>query len=224
MKKFLRTIKRILDKNTGGKTDEIYWRFRHFFKSKWAQDYVLEDSLNHPHRKLLVEKISSFFPFNSVLEVGCASGPNLYLLAKKFPEVKLYGIDISSKAIQDGQKWFPEKGVKNVFLSCGKTNNLKKFPSKSIDVCFSDAVLIYSPPSQIEKSLKEMLRVSKKAIILNEWHSDSPKSIYIDHWVHNYKLLLGKFLPSKKINFIKLSEDVWGGDWARYGYIIEITL
>ncbi len=38
------------------------------------------------------------------------------------------------------------------------------------------------------------------------------------------KKLLKKILLEEKINFTKISEDIWAGDWAKYGYIIEVDL
>jgi len=121
------------------------------------------------------------------LEIGCASGPNLYLLAKKFPEIKLYGIDISKKAIEIGKKKFNEEKILNVILETGNPSDLQKFFNKSIDIIFSDACLIYISPKKINSVVEEMVRIAKKAIILCEQHSDNSNSFYNGNWGHNYK-------------------------------------
>lgn len=220
MKKLLRRIKRLANKIFGTKIDELYWEFRHVFDKKWAESYISEESINHPHRKFLIEKISNYFPLESVLEIGCASGPNLYLLAKKFPGAEFYGIDISRKAIEIGKDFFKKEKINNVFLNIGKADKLKKFKDKSIDLIFTDATLIYLAPDKISRVIKEMLRVAKKAIILNEWHSNSPQSFYDGHWLHNYKVLFNKFVEKAKINFTKLPEE----KWTKYGYLVEIKI
>jgi len=220
----LRKIKRLLDKILGTKTDEFYWRFRHLLNKRWSENYILQDSINNLHRKFLIDKISTLAPLKNILEIGCASGPNLYLLSKRFPNSKIYGTDISSKAIATGKKWFENKNIKNIFLFTAKAENLKNFPDKSIDVVFTDATLICIGPDKIGKVIKEMLRVVKKAIILIEWHSDLPKSFYNDHWVHNYKLLFNKFISEDNIKFTKIDPGLWGGDWGKLGYIIEVIL
>jgi len=224
MKKLLRKIKRFLDKVLGTKSDELYWKSRHFFNKKWAEKYISEESLNHPHRKFLIDKISACVPFENVLEIGCASGPNLYLLAKKFPNIKIYGVDISKKAVMTGQKWFQKQNIRNISLFSGRAENLSQFSDKAIDIIFTDAVLICIGPDKIKKLINEMLRVAKKAIILNEWHSDDFEHFCDDHWVHNYKLLFKKFIPEEKIKFTKLPENLWGGNWSKFGYIIEIII
>lgn len=224
IKLILRKIKRLANKIFGTIIDEFYWRFRHIFDKKWAQNYISQTSISSPHRIILVKKISSFFPFDSVLEFGSASGPNLYLLAKKFPEVKFYGIDISKKAIKTGKEYFKKEGIKNIFLEIGKIENLRKFQNKSIDVIFTDAVLIYVGPDKINFAIKEMLRIAKKAIILCEQHSELPSLIYKDRWIYNYKFLFGNSIPEDKIKISKVSSEDWKGEWEKSGYIIEIIL
>ncbi len=220
----LRIIKRFLDKFLGStRSDKLFWQFRHFLDRNWANSYISEQSLNHPHRGILIEKISNYYPFEKVLEVGSASGPNLYLLAQKFPQVNFYGIDVSGKAVADGKKFFAKKGINNVFLQSMGALQLESFGDKSIDVVFSDAALIYIGLDKIDFVLREMSRIAKKAIILCEQHTEE-RSFYDDKWVHNYEKIIGKILPMSKSNFTKISKDIWGGDWGKFGYIIEIIL
>jgi len=221
IKRLLRSIKRLLDKIVGTIIDELYWRSRN---NAWAEKYLSPQSIAHPHRQFLIGRISRYSPFESILEVGCASGPNLYLLAKQFPDVKLYGTDINERAIKIGCRWFAAKGINSLSLSAHKAEDLKSFHDKSIDIIFTDAALICIGPDKIEHVLKEFIRVAKKVLIFNEWHSESPASIYNDHWIHNYRVLLKRFVPENNIRFTKITEDIWTGDWAKYGYIIEVSM
>jgi len=225
IKKILRRIKRILIATLGTKTDEIFWRFRHIFDSGWAKEYISEDSMKSPSRQLWVEKMSRYFPFKTVLEFGCASGPNLYRLAKEFPKAKFYGVDISRKAISEGKKFFEKENVKNVFLKAGSIESLRDFSDKSIDLVFTDALLIYLGTDKIKNVLKEILRIAKKGVIFFELHHNKPASVYQDNWIHNYKLLLEDFGLSQKIKITKLPKNIWhSGGWAEYGHIIEVLL
>jgi 2-polyprenyl-3-methyl-5-hydroxy-6-metoxy-1,4-benzoquinol methylase len=149
-------------------TDEE-WATRHIHEGKeWIENYW--KSRNHPHRSFLVKRICNFSPINSVLEIGCASGPNLYQIAKKFPDAKIRGIDINPMAVQEGNKWFEKEGIHNVKLEVGKAQELMEFADQSFDVVLTDAVLIYIPPDEIKQVVKEMLRISR-ALVLNEWHT-----------------------------------------------------
>ena len=223
MKKFLRIVKRIVNRLFGTKSDMLFWRFRHTLDSKWPESYLSEISLNHLHRKILVDVIVKYRP-KSVLEIGCASGPNLVLLSQKLPNVKLKGIDVSAKAIETGQKYLESKNVKNVKLNIGNVLNLKNFPDKSFDVVFTDATLIYVDKNKIENVLKELTRITRKAVILTEWNIESYESHYIGHWAHNYKKIFKEIAPGAEIKLTKINPEIWPGDWAKYGYIIECKI
>lgn len=224
IKRILRKIKRMMVNVFGSKTDELYWRFRHIFDRSWAKSYISNESINSIDKKIFTEKILNYLPIKSVLEFGCSSGPNLCLLAGKLPNAKIYGVDISAKAIKEGRKYFGEKNIKNVCLEQGSLEALKRFSDKSIDLVFTNAVLIYFGKDKIEKAIKEFLRISKKAVILFEMHRDSGESAYNDNWIHNYKKLFGKFLPEEKIKISKFPEDILSGDWKKFGRIIEIIV
>lgn len=224
IKKILRKIKRIMIRILGSKTDEFYWRFRHIFEKSWARTYISHKSIEDPHRKFLLERIASHSPFGNILEIGCAAGPNLYLIAKKFPETKLYGIDISKKAIKIGQDFFKKENIQNVLLNSGKADDLKKFKDKSIDLVFTDAVLIYFGPDRINSVIQEMIRITRKGLILVELHHDLPVSVYKDNWIHNYRLLFNNFVPGEKIKIIKMPSGMRAGDWEKWGHITEIIL
>lgn len=206
------------------KMEEFFWKFRHLIDKTWAESYLSKQSINHPHRKILIDKISNFFPFENVLEIGCASGPNLYLLAQKFPNAKFYGIDISDRAINTGRKFFDNKNINNVFLETSKFEGIRIFRDKSMDIVFTDAVLIYEGPKEIDLVIKEMVRIAKKAIILCEQHSNFSRHYFDNHWIHSYNLLFEKFLPKDKIKMYKIPSAIWGGDWGKVGYIIEAVL
>lgn len=219
----LKLIKRFLDKILGTGSDELFWKLRHFIDRDWAKNYVSEKAINHPHRKLLIEKISENAPFESVLEIGSASGANLFLLSEKYPESKFYGIDVSKKAIEEGKKFFKKKDIKNVFLQNLSASQLESFGDKSMDVVFSDAAIIYVGEDKIDAVFKNLFRIARKAIVLCEQHTDG-KAFYDNRWIHNYREIVKKIRPNAKINFAKIPNGVFGGDWDKYGYIIKINL
>jgi len=149
-------------------TTDKEWATRHLYEKSWVEDYW--KSRDHPHRAFLVEKICKYAPINSILEVGCASGPNLYNIAKKFPNAEIRGIDINPSAVEKGNEWLKQEGISNVKLEVGRAQELNRFANKSFDIVFTDAVLIYISPNEIKKVVKEMLRISR-VVILNEWHA-----------------------------------------------------
>lgn len=227
----VRSVQRYL---LGTNVDEKYWATRHLRKGDdwgnqdgdWARGYW--DSRNHTHRSFLIERISELSP-SSILEIGCNCGPNLYILAKKFPDAEIRGIDINSMAVQKGNEWFTQEGISNVKLLVGKADDLRQFQDKSFDVVFTDAVLIYIGPDKIKKVVEEMLRVARKALIFLEWHCFNSKSnslgVYVGHWMRDYVALLKEFVPGNKIRVIKMPEDIWADqNWQKWGGVIEVIM
>jgi ubiquinone/menaquinone biosynthesis C-methylase UbiE len=224
-------------------TDEE-WSVRHLHEESWIENYW--KSRDHPHRHYLVEKINKFSP-KSVLEIGCASGPNLYHIAKKFPDAEIIGIDINPMAVQKGNEWLRQEGISNVELKVGRAQELDQFADKSFDVVFTDAVLIYISPNEIRHVTKEMLRIGR-VIILIEWHvfnrwiasllsryyylrtrnpSFKPRtassSLYVGHWARDYAMLFEEFVSKEKVRITKLPKGVWNDkNWRRWGAIIEV--
>jgi ubiquinone/menaquinone biosynthesis C-methylase UbiE len=92
---------------------------------------------------------------SSVLDVGCAKGFMLYDLKKIIPGIKVSGIDISRYAVQNS------KIEVRRFL---KVANAKKlpFPNKSFDVVVSINTIHNLNKRDCAKSLKEIMRVTKK--------------------------------------------------------------
>ena len=64
-----------------------YWSER---KIDWVKSYL--ELWNHPHRNYLSYRCS-LFPWQSMIEVGCASGPNLFHFIKRFPGRDIGGVD-----------------------------------------------------------------------------------------------------------------------------------
>jgi len=192
------------------------WSTRHLYDEDWIMGYWR--SRNHPHRSFLVERISKFFP-NSVLEIGCTCGPNLYRIAKKFPDAEVRGIDINPMAIQKGNEWFKQEGISNVKLEVGSAQELKQFADKSFDVVFTDAVLIYISPDEIKQVVKGMLRIGR-IIVLNEWHSFNKwLALLLNSYFH---LKLKYLLPRRQFKTLNsslkpksASLGLFVGHWVR---------
>ena len=215
-KRYYNLRKLLETKVFGTKFQELFWKMR---KKEQGVNYCLSSS--HPHRDLLIKTIEGHNP-ESILEVGSASGPNLILLAQKFPKVEIKGIDINSNFVKMGNRYFQEKSILNVKLFKSKADNLD-FKDKSFDLVFTDAVLIHIGPDKIKKVVNELKRVAKKSIILLEHHSEEVDELGFynnPRWLRNYR----KLFKDCEVKMTKISSDNWEGDWGRYGYIIEIIL
>ena len=243
MKKFKQFIKRW--PRAYARIQRLYYRLLYFAETsllgtrinEWAWRYFhrispeeLGNSVVHPHRWFLINRIEKYSPFDTVLEIGSNAGQNLLLLAQRFPEVEFHGIDINSRFVAAGSNWLAGKGVTNVSLTVKRADRVDDFGDRSFDIVFSDATLMYVGPDKIRGILREMRRVSCKAILMNEWHledaNSSDSSLWYDlHWVHNYRLLLEGLVSADKISITKLPKDLWGGGgWEEYGSLVEVDL
>lgn len=223
----------------GTRVKERQWATRHLRKGerrrddwgKGSNDGIkgYRDSRNHLHRPFLIEAISKFNP-SSILEIGCNCGPNLYLLAKKFPDAEIIGIDINPVAVQKGNEWFAQEGISNIKLLESKADELEQFHDKSFDVVFTWAVLILVRLDKIKEVMKEMIRITRKRLIILEMYGkDKNKGLGFYHgiyWKRDYVALLRQFIPDfpeDKIHITKFPEDLWnpGGGGTLVEFITE---
>lgn len=224
---------------------KIYWtlQFEHLLEfligtrareRQWASRSIAEgywQDRDHPAKHYLAERIAAYQPVNSILEVGCASGPNLYLIAKKFPQTQIVGIDINRAAIEYGNRRFAEEGIDNVKLLVGQADELGEFQDRAFDIVFTNAVLIYIGPDKINKVIQPMLRIASKALVLMECHcfqtGKDPEGkgfYYGGNWLRDYRALLKQFVPEEQIRVTKIPEDVWPGEpWRTFGAVIEVV-
>ena len=196
-----------------------YWERRQI---DWRQAYWNPE---HPHREVIVRALKGV-KFNSIIEVGCASGANLQKIKKAFPHVEIGGIDISSDAIKTAIEIFGDRAavlevsdVKEIFLS-----------DKSADVVLSDMCLIYLDPLNIYKAIQEIKRVARNNILLVEFHHKSwfkrlALRIFAGYNSYNYEKLLKRH-GFYDIEFYKLTEADWptGEPQKTFGYVISARI
>ncbi len=208
----------------GTKAQEQRWARRSIAAGYWQ-------NREHPSKRFLVDRIAAYAPFASVLEAGCASGPSLYLLAKRFPRAEITGIDINAAAVEYGNRQFTREGITNVKLLADKADRLGRFPDKSFDIVFTNALLIYIGPDKIERVMEDMLRLSRKALVLMECHAFEPgrdatgRGFSQDgNWIRDYAALLKRLVPEKSLRISRIPEEVWPVEpWRSFGAVIEVV-
>ena len=175
-----------------------YWRGRNddAIRSYW------DNRIDRNRGGFLLRIVGEHLP-ESVLEIGCNCGNNLYALAAEYPRAKLVGIDINPRAVELGATWLEEAGIGNVTLVAGRAEGLNRFPDRSFDIVFSWATLIYPRPPEIRKILADMTRIARKAVVLLEVQSAVALSgrqaagVYVmGHWKRDYVSLLTEVAPS----------------------------
>lgn len=197
--------------------DENYWRARQkddkerdwgYGKDNWVEDYSA--SVDHPHRATIVELLKTF-EWAYLLEVGCSSGPNLKLIRDAFPDKALFGMDVNADSVMEAKKFLPD----NVAVRQGAVNHIH-FIDGYFDVVLADAVLMYTTPEDIERAMKEIDRVAKRAVLIVDRFAEN-EEITGHVWGRNYTRILEDMGYS--VMEVPMTEELWptSKNWQKYG-------
>jgi SAM-dependent methyltransferase len=94
-------------------------------------------------------------PGDKILDIGCGKGFLLYDFTKVVPGVEVFGIDISGYAIANSKEEVSDR------LQIGNATSLP-FPDRHFDFVYSITTLHNLHCYDLDKSLREMQRVSRK--------------------------------------------------------------
>lgn len=172
----------------------FFWQFRHLIDGSYHE--LPPHLLSHdPHRMRLCDLIEAT-AVQSCLEVGCADGANLSVLAARFPSCRLSGLDLNPRALR-----IARERVRNLGGSVGdmRTGSAAKLPfhDNSYDVVLSDAVFMYLTPQMALSALREMGRVSLQLILVHTFSDDSllASQVLDGNWVHPLRRLIFASAP-----------------------------
>ncbi len=180
----------------------------------------------HPHRQIIVDLLRETNP-ESVLELGCGYGQNLYNIKKAFPNARVVGIDENRLRIVLGKSKMEEEGL-DIKMSIGNIFT-EEFPEKSFDVVLTDATLlmIKMTEEEIKSVIQKIVKTARKMIVLVEWHNFNVKLPGLDvgeRFVRNYVELLNMF-GVKDIKLRKITEEEWASpNWHTVGFFITAKL
>jgi ubiquinone/menaquinone biosynthesis C-methylase UbiE len=225
MNKIKNIIINILNNKTIKRISDIYFnRKKYIWKHMNVDDAKLFwDSRNDEKKNNYLSSLFEGYKPRSILEIGCNCGNKLYPLALRYPDAKLFGLDINHNAIEYGKEKIKEEGIQNIILQLGTAIDMTQYSSRSMDVVFSWATLIYILPKDIASVLSEMYRVTNKSLIILEMHSsdiikqNEINGIYFGgNWKRNYiKILTDIGIKKDNITEKKIEIDIWhpsGGD------------
>lgn len=171
----------------------------------WDKQYL--QTWNHPHRAFIIQELART-NWRSVLEVGCASGPNLLKIAQTFPNRDFGGVDVNEKAIELARSVF-----KGAFLEVCPGNDII-MSDGATDIVLTDLMLMYIGPLKIREYLRELKRICRWKIILVElYHPSIWKRLTLmlrGYYAHDYKKLLEE-VGCHQIEIRKLP-NVWNGE------------
>lgn len=149
----------------------------------------------------IAEKMAEHYGLKAgdrVLDVGCGKAFLLYELTQVVPGLIAYGLDISAYAIANAMPSLKSN------LTVGTSSSLP-FPGQYFDFVFSINTLHNLHCKDLEKSLKEIVRVMKdKAYIVAESYRNEEEKVNLLYWQITCKSFL--------------SHDDWAWWFEKTGY------
>ena len=113
--------------------------------------------------------------FESVYEVGCGSGVNLYLFQNLMNIEKIWGCDYSSALIHIAKQVLPLAD-----LQCEEAIHIAERPF--YDVVMADSVFQYFQDTEYGMNvLEKMWSKAQKAVIITEIHDEEMKEEYLNY-------------------------------------------
>lgn len=170
-------------------------------QTRGAQWDVYWQSLNAPHRDAIVRALSTLPPFESLLEVGCGPGVNLYRILEAFPDADLTGIDVSEEAVDNGMARFGAPDAAYLYEGAGRVAlcpapipdalSPDAMPALApVDVALSCYACAYVAPQRLHETLSGMARLARQAIVLAEPmatpHAPPAKLTDLPEYRHDY--------------------------------------
>jgi spore coat polysaccharide biosynthesis protein SpsF len=156
----------------------------------WLSDFGDKYIDRNRNKELLASNISLFKSIlsrtgkiYSVLEFGCNIGMNLKSIKSLLPEVKLVGIEINKKAVDE----LRSSGIAKVIHG----SVLDVEIDRSFDLTLVKTVLIHINPEKLDKVYSRLYEFSDKYICIAEYYNPLP--VEVNYRGHNDKLFKRDF-------------------------------
>lgn len=201
----------------------IYW-YRQERKEKAELGFSSKIPIRGSERATLIEILLNGDE-KSFLEVGFGYGQNLHALRELLGPENIYALELKEERIEATRPTLADLK----FLQA----NIKNLPfeSKSIDVVFTSAVLLYLKPEEIGEALRELIRVAKKRVVLLEQETLGEEQelsggvVGGTYWVRNYQELLLSLDGVRTVNRYKIKNPRWPIEsWEAMGVVLEIAV
>ena len=145
----------------------------------WDQHVERSDSNYNDEMAKFIRDLATSLRSQNVLEVGCSSGNDLKLFSKDFD---VSGIDPNESAIIKA-----DQSLSHFKFRVGSITELP-FEDSTFDFVFTRNVLNYIGNSDMEKSVNEIFRVSRKYVLNVEFFSENEsqmQDVPIQTWGRN---------------------------------------
>jgi hypothetical protein len=167
-----------------------WWRVRDQTDAGLSDFYW--QSRNAPARRAIAETVAAL-DGNSLVEIGCHAGPNLWAIGQMRSFERLAGTDLSRTVLHEARQRLAGAGLAAELAEAAA--DALPFADKSFDICLTSVTLVCVGPEAIESSLDEIVRITRTWLVLCEPWSDAPEDrpdYYPNttYWIRNYRARL----------------------------------
>ncbi|HRD56139.1 MAG TPA: methyltransferase domain-containing protein [Parachlamydiaceae bacterium] len=146
----------------------------------------------------------------SILDLGCGGGQFALELGKRYPKIKVVGVDIASDAIEYANKQLKKTALKNV--SFNQMSSSSSCLSNAFDVVTTTLVCHHLNDEELIDFLKNAYQTAKKAVIINDLHR---------HWLafSSFALISKIFFRNRLIHhdgLLSIKRAFTKQDWIHY--------
>ncbi len=138
--------------------ENVYW-VEDLPNKQHDRDFNYNDPTHEKRFDFLKKLLINNFKFNTFLDVGCGMGHLIRGLSKEKYECK--GIEVSKDALK---YYLSDLAKKNVVFLAGMDK--MPFRNNEFDLTFCSDVMEHIPLIDVKDSIKELIRVTKKYLVL----------------------------------------------------------
>lgn len=168
-------------------TTQWWTRHANKFGLPWVEHYW--NDWEAPHRQQIVLAVGIAPASGSIYEIGCNSGPNLRLIRRYLPGMRLGGLEMVPVAATYAQEHL------GVPIDCGILPD--DLPDSPWDIVLSCYTLAYLDPEDAQITMRKMSQMAQQALIIVE-PFPSPGSPVgqcrhdgLPEWRHDYESTFG---------------------------------
>ncbi len=171
-------------------------------------------------RTVLVERVAALQTPTAVLEIGCGTGRNLARLARRFPQARLTGLDLSGDMLARARRGLEPFGDQIELLHQTYTQPLHDEPRFDL-IVFSYCLSMIDPGwEQVIASARLDLRPHGLIAVVDFHDSGWPA---FRRWMGvNHVRMEGHLLPELRARFQPLDSAVhraYGGLWRYFHFV-----
>lgn len=204
------------------KMDKMY-RYQRYFYDFTRKYYLLG-------RDRLIDQME-ISEGDNVLEIGCGTGRNLAILAKKYPKTNFYGLDASAAMLETAQRNIKSKSLTNVTLKKALADDFTFDGTFDLQNQF-DAIFFSYSISMIPPWKESILNVLRnlqngKSLFIVDFYDQRDLSAWFRRLLQSWLKQFHVKFPNDLIPFLReLEQDKFGtlnlsSIFRSYAFIVE---